>query len=372
MRIAILGTRGIPSNYGGFEKSAEQLALGFARRGHEVMVYNSHNHAYQKTHWNGIKLIHIHDPEYKFGSLGHYLYDYNCIKDLRNHDIDVVLQLGYTTSSIWNWMVPKKTALITNLDGLEWKRKRYNPVVRKLIKLSERYTVTTSTHIIADSIGIQDYLQGEYGKAALFIPYGAEMFSNPTAHFLKPYGLTENGYNMFVGRIEEDNSIEVILDGVVKSKSEMPFLVVGNHLSKLGSKLKHKYHEHKNILFLGSIYDNEKLNNLRYFSNLYFHGHTVGGTNPLLLEAMAAQSLIAAHDNDFNRLILEDDGFYFRCADDVAEQISQIKRSYRSHDTFITNNSKKILHTYNWQRIVDLYEAHFMKIVKQDLAFNAL
>lgn len=372
MRIAILGTRGIPSNYGGFEKSAEQLALGFVKRGHEVMVYNSHNHAYQKTQWNGIKLVHIHDPEYKLGSFGHYLYDYNCIKDLRNHEIDIVLQLGYTTSSLWNWMVPKKAALITNLDGLEWKRKRYSPIIRKLIKLSERYTVSTSNYIIADSKGIQDYLKDEYGKKSMFIPYGAEVFSNPSPHFLKAYGLSENNYNMFVGRIEEDNSIEVILDGVVKSKSEMPFLVIGNHLSKLASRLKQKYSEHKNIMFLGSIYDNDKLNNLRYFSNLYFHGHTVGGTNPLLLEAMAAQSLIVAHDNDFNRLVLEDDGFYFQSADDVAQQINQIKRSYQSHSTLIANNNHKISHTYSWERIVNLYEDHFLRIVKQDFALNPL
>lgn len=116
---------------------------------------------------------------------------------------------------------------------------------------------------------------------------------------------------MLIARLEPENSIETILDGVVLANLQRPFLVVGKHNTTYGAFLKQKYALQAQIQFVGGIYDIEVLNNLRYYSNLYFHGHTVGGTNPSLLEAMASNSLICANDNPFNRYILEDDAIYF-------------------------------------------------------------
>src|ERR1700761_6832335 len=96
MKIGILGTRGIPNRYGGFEQCAEYLALGLTARGHEVWVYNAHNHEYRASTWNGVNIIHCNDPEHKMGTAGQFIYDYNCIKDARKRGFDILLQLGYT------------------------------------------------------------------------------------------------------------------------------------------------------------------------------------------------------------------------------------------------------------------------------------
>src|SRR5678815_4853342 len=101
MKIAILGTRGIPNSYGGFEQFAEYLSLGLTNKGHHVTVYNSHNHTYQENSWNGVNIVHCYDPEYLIGTAGQFVYDLNCILDCRKKDFDIILQLGYTSSSVW-------------------------------------------------------------------------------------------------------------------------------------------------------------------------------------------------------------------------------------------------------------------------------
>ena len=126
MKLGVLGTRGIPNYYGGFEHSLQYLSEEFVKKGHEVYVYNSHNHPYQDSEWNGVKIIHCKDPEYIIGTVGQFIYDLNCILDSRKRDFDVILQLGYTSSSIWSWLLPKKPKIVTNMDGLEWRRSKYS------------------------------------------------------------------------------------------------------------------------------------------------------------------------------------------------------------------------------------------------------
>ena len=123
MKIAILGTRGIPNYYGGFEQFAQHLSEYLVNKGHEIIVYNSHTHPYQEGEWNGVKIVHCKDPEDKIGAAGQFIYDLNCIIDSRKRDFDIILQLGYASSAIWYFLFPKKAIVITNMDGLEWKKK---------------------------------------------------------------------------------------------------------------------------------------------------------------------------------------------------------------------------------------------------------
>ena len=120
LRIAILGTRGIPNHYGGFEQFAEYLSSGLVQRGHEVYVYNSSQHPYTEKEWNGVQIIHCADPEHKLGTFGQFIYDLNCINDSRKRDFDILLHLGYTSDSIWHWRWPQKTVNMVNVDGMEW------------------------------------------------------------------------------------------------------------------------------------------------------------------------------------------------------------------------------------------------------------
>jgi len=362
MNIAIIGTRGVPNFYGGFEQFAAYLSKGLVEHGHEVTVYNSSCHPYQEKSWFGVNIIHCKDPEDKIGTIGQFIYDLNCIRDTRKRKFDIILQLGYTSSSVWGRLLPrKKTIITTNMDGLEWKRTKYNKYVQRFLKYAEKLAVKYSDYLIADSIGIQSYLKSAYDKHSLYIPYGADAFHDPDISFLSDFRLLPFKYNMLIARLEPENSIEMILDGVVRSGSELPFIVVGKLNTPFGHHLLKKFKRHANIRFVDGIYDIVILNNLRYFANLYFHGHTVGGTNPSLLEAMASQSLICAHQNIFNHSILGEDAFYFSNANEVAELIKQ--KDKKDYQHLVRANDEKIISKYSWEKIIHQYLQHFENIL---------
>lgn len=361
MKIAIIGTRGIPNHYGGFEQFAEYLAKGLVERGHAVTVYNSHSHPYQQPEWNGVRLVHCNDPEDKWGTAGQFVYDLNCILHTRNESYDIILQLGYTSSTVWGWLLPRKKSIVTtNMDGLEWKRTKYSKPVRNFLKWAEYLGTVYSDHWIADSLGIQDYLTKKYNIPSTYIPYGAFAFEDPSNEALATYGLNEYGYNMLIARLEPENNVDVILEGVSQATRKLPFLVVGKHATKYGEYLKAKYAKFDHIRFVGGIYDINVLNNLRYYSNLYFHGHSVGGTNPSLLEAMASQALICANRNEFNSTILEEDALYFSSARDVTACLETVTKD--DYQAFVDNNLQKIRSIYEWNKIIDQYENHFKTI----------
>ncbi|WP_405384886.1 DUF1972 domain-containing protein [Maribacter sp. LLG6340-A2] len=361
MKIGILGTRGIPNNHGGFEQLAEYLSVYLVSKGHDVFVYNTHTHPFQEKTWNGVKIVHCFDLEHKIGTAGQFIYDFNCIRDSRKRHFDVLLQLGYTSSSIWYKLLPKKAIILTNMDGLEWKRTKYSKLVRRFLKRAEKLAALSSDFLISDSIAIKSYIKEKYNRDSEFIAYGANLFINEKEHVLLEYNVEKYKYNMLIARLEPENNIETILDGVVKSNSKLPFLVIGKHETKFGDFLKKKFSKDNRIKFLGGIYNIEHLDNLRFYSNLYFHGHSVGGTNPSLLEAMASRSLIIANDNPFNKGILNDDAFYFSNSEDVKGHLSKSKDKF-SHK--IDANIKKIELEFSWPIINDKYEEYMLNLCK--------
>ena len=356
MKIAIIGTRGIPNNYGGFEQLAEYLSLGLKEKGHEVYVYNSHKHTYQEKTWKGIHIIHQFDPEKGIGTIGQFIYDFNCILNARKHNFDAILNLGYTSSSVWMRLFPEKPRLITNMDGLEWKRTKYSKSVQRFLMYAEKLAVKMSDQLIADSKAIKSYLNKKYNVDSHFIAYGANLFNSPDKSILEPFAIQPYKYNMLIARMEPENNIEMILDGVNISKSKHKFFVVGNAKNKFGEYLTQKYKSNQSIIFTGPIYDLTIINNLRYYSNIYFHGHSVGGTNPSLLEAMGCQCLIGAHDNEFNKSVLDEDAFYFKNAEDVAHCLQTYFKSDNVSRRMVENNYVKIETNYSWKKIVEQYE----------------
>lgn len=360
--ISIIGTRGIPNNYGGFEQFAEYLAKGLVNKGHKVAVYNSHTHPFQGSNWEGVEIIHKYDPESKIGTAGQFIYDLSCIRDLKNHDIDIILQLGYTSNSIWNKLLPSQPKIITNMDGLEWKRSKYNKPTQFFLKYAEKLAAQTSDFLVADSVGVQNHLMNLYGLNSTFIPYGATLFSTPDASVIAEFNLKEYTYNILIARMEPENNIETIIKGHIESEFSYKLIVVGTVNNRFSKYLISKYSSDK-IRFLGGIYDQNKLNNLRYFSNIYFHGHSVGGTNPSLLEAMASNSLICAHNNIFNNSILHEDAFYFNDSNDISNLLdSKIKK--KNYNQFLEKNINKITNSYSWGNIINQYENLFSRILE--------
>jgi len=364
LKIAILGTRGIPNNYGGYEQAATFLSAGLVEKGHAVTVYNSHNHPYAGNSINGVEIIHCYDPEYKTGTAGQFIYDLNCIRDAAKKNYDAILMMGYTSSSIWGKYYPKQSVIISNMDGLEWKRKKYSWPVRQYLRYAEKLAVKHSDYYIADSPVTQAYLYEKYNIQCQYIPYGAAINEDNCGDVLKSFDLFAGNYFLLIARMEPENNIETILEGFAESGSEKKFVVVGNINNGYGKKLQQKFDKLNSIHFAGSIFDQEKLHCLRSFCSTYFHGHSVGGTNPSLLEAMASKALIASHDNLFNKAVLGNDAFYFSTAADVAEIIQNTNRTATAIK-MICNNLEKIKKQYSWKNIIDQYENYIIECWQQ-------
>lgn len=365
-RIGILGTRGIPNHYGGFEQFASNLAPALVEHGAQVWVYNSHDHPYKEQQWQGVNIIRCYDPEFRLGAAGQFIYDLNCILDSRKRNFDILLQLGYTSSSVWWRLLPKKSLVVTNMDGMEWQRSKYPAAVRKFLKYAERLAVRSSHALVADAEPIRDYLMETYKASSACIAYGADLFEEADPKVLQPLGLKPDGYHLLIARMQPDNHVEEIIRGALDASSTAPLVVVGNWENRFGRMLREKYVSQK-IRFAGGIFDQNMLNNLRYYCNIYFHGHSAGGTNPSLLEAMAAGAFICAHDNRFNRSVAGDHALYFKSAKDISNLINNPPDPV-SKKSSTQKNRLLIKEKYNWPAIVEAYYSLFERLVKKKVS----
>ena len=337
MRIAILGSRGIPNAYGGFEQYAEQLSRFLADHGCEVHVYCSSAHPYKESMLGKVHLKHIYDPEW-MGTAGQFVYDYNCIRDAQKGDYDIIYQLGYTSSAVFNRMMPAGARLITNMDGMEWQRSKYSPMVQRFLKWSESLVVKRSDYLIADAIPIQEYIRKRYRAEAYYSAYTSTIPPKADQTSLAAYGLVPKQYSLLIARMEPENNIEPILEAYAASAQTEPLIVVGNTNNHFGTHLVKKFNTPA-IRFVGAVYDKPLLDTLRQCSAYYFHGHSVGGTNPSLLQAMATRCSIIAHDNVYNKSVLRDNALFFVGTDELKEILLNIhlQRSF-----FATANAHNI------------------------------
>ena len=374
MKIAFISTRGIPNNYGGFEQFAEYISVGLAARGHEVVVYSPHFHPYKEDTYKGVRIKHIYSPETWMGSsVGSFFYDFASLKDaLKKENFDIIYEAGYTSivpAYIWFDVKNIKYPIFTtNMDGLEYKRTKFNKGVRKFVFWEERTTVKHSHYLIADNMGIHDYYKEKYGKESKFLAYGADIHDDYDVNLLQEFGLEAGNYYLLVARLEPENNIEMAIQGYLASNENgvKPLIIVGKTNTPHGKYLVQKYGGEKNVRFVGGIYDFKKLNSVRYFSFAYFHGHSVGGTNPSLLEAMASNCYILAHNNIFNKAVLKENAHYYTSAEEVKwmlNSITDLATSYK--EKFIANNLNEIRNEYSWEKLIDEHEKYFKWLLEQ-------
>ena len=280
------------------------------------------------------------------GSIGSFFYDFMSLKDaLKHENFDIIYEAGYTSIiPAFIWFDVKnvtKSIVVTNMDGLEYKRTKFNKWVRKFVFWEERMAVKHSHYLIADNMGIHDYYQEKYGKDSKFLAYGADIHDDYNVEHLKEYGLKPEEYYILVARLEPENTPH-------------------------GKELVAKYGKEKSVKFVGGIYDFNKLNSIRHFSKAYFHGHSVGGTNPSLLEAMASECFILAHDNIFNRAVLKKNSLYYPNAEKVTEMLNDIENICTLHKkNFTDGNVEEIKNEYSWEHLVDQHEEYFKWLLEQ-------
>lgn len=374
MKIAFISTRGIPNNYGGFEQFAEYISVGLVKKGHKVTVYSPHFHPYKENYYKGVRIKHIYSPEMWMGSsVGSFFYDFVSLRDaLKQEEFDIIYEAGYTSiipAYIWfNVKNIKYPIFTTNMDGLEYKRTKFNKWVQKFLFWEERTAVKHSHYLIADNMGIHDYYKEKYGKESKFLAYGADIHSDYDENFLNEFQLNSFGYYLLIARLEPENNIIMAIDGYLASKENMhkPLVIVGRTDTPHGKELIAQYGSEKSIRFVGGIYDFKKLNSIRHFSYAYFHGHSVGGTNPSLLEAMASGCFILANDNIFNRAVLKENAFYYKTTQAVTDLLDGIDKIVsKCKDSYVSSNLYVIQEEYSWEKLVDEHEKYFKYLLSQ-------
>lgn len=351
MKIAIIGTRGIPNRYGGFEKFAEKLSPGLVGYNHAVTVYSPTSHEYKESTWNGVNIQFINSFEKYFGSFGHFFYDYYCLKHAISQKNDIVIICGYGTSSFAiKFLAKKGLKYLINMDGLEWKRKKYGYFTKKLLLWGERVAVKHADVLIADHVKIQNYLYEKYSILPEYISYGVQVSDSFNELLLKPYPIKAKDYFLTVARDEPDNQIDEIIEAWVKSKNVSQKLVIVSNKYRDVSNL-------SNAIVINNLYDEDIVNALRHFAIAVIHGHKVGGTNPSLLEAMACKVPIIAHFNEFNSEILKTNAYYFNSTHEMAELF--ISENFNAEENLekIQDNFKTILDNYQWSMITKQYQA---------------
>ncbi len=360
MKIAITGTRGIPNRYGGFEQFAEYLSSGLARKGHTVWVYNPRYHEYREKTFDRVSIVRKWLPEKLLGPGANYIYDFLCLRDAVRKKADIVLECGYASASpSYPLLSFRRTKLVTHMDGMEWKRSKWNSTIQKWIRKAEKKAVRYSDALICDHPNIIRYYAEKYNIKPVLISYGAEIRELPDERALDPLGLKAGSYFFLVARLEQENNIQMIIEGFLAAEGEMPLVITGDYSRGNGQKIHARYSGRKNIVFLGSIFDQDLLFNLRHFSKALFHGHSVGGTNPSLLEAMAAGSPVIAHDNPYNREVLGDNGCFFNSAEAVRRILLEPVDPQGQFHKHRAGNMEKIRSDYRWEKVVDRYEELF-------------
>jgi glycosyltransferase involved in cell wall biosynthesis len=323
--LLILGTRGIPAAHGGFETFAERFALYLAARGWQVGVYCQRDVEKVGTRittrtWNGIELI---DVEVALsGPAATLAFDALCVHDAAQRG-GVCLVLGYNGAVFLPYLRARGGRILTNMDGLEWRRPKWALPVRAFFYVSEWIAAWSSQRLVADHPAIADHLARRRPRSAIAtIPYGGD--PPPTHVGPPPLGLEPDRYMVSIARIEPDNNILTLVEAFSRRPRGMRLVVLGT--LKVGNPYHRAVEEAAGpeVLFPGAIYEAEQVQALRVHARAYLHGHTVGGTNPSLVEALWAGNAVIAHDNPFNRGTAGDGQFYFCDGDSCASAIERV------------------------------------------------
>ena len=323
--MLILGTRGIPAAHGGFETFAERLAIFLAGRGWRVGVYCQRDVARVGTRvtsrdWNGIELITVEVG--LRGPAATLAFDAVCAHDAAARG-GVSLVLGYNGAVFLPYLRARGGRILTNMDGIEWRRPKWSLPVRAFFYVSEWIAAWSSQRLVADHPIIADHLARRRPRRAIAtIPYGGD--PPPAAIGPPPLGLQPDGYLVSIARIEPDNNILTLVEAFSRRRRGVRLVVLGT------MSVGNPYHRavedaaSDEVLFPGAIYEADQVQALRVHARAYLHGHTVGGTNPSLVEALWAGSAVVAHDNPFNRGTAGDEQFYFSDGDTCAAAIDRV------------------------------------------------
>ncbi|GAA1627004.1 DUF1972 domain-containing protein [Georgenia ruanii] len=362
LRIAMVGTRGVPARYGGFETCVEEVGRRLVERGHRVLVYcRAEREEDGPRGYLGMRLVHL--PALHQRSLETLSHTALSVAHLVRRRPDVAVVFNAANAP---WLPLVRAAgvpVATHVDGLEWLRSKWGPAGRRYYRIAESLSVRWSDALIADASGIADYYRAEFGAATELISYGAPVIS-PGDDRLPELGLTPGAFHLVVARFEPENHVHVVVDGYSRSTAAFPLVVVGS--APYAERYTRKVHElaDDRVRFLGAVWDQQLLDQLYANCLTYAHGHSVGGTNPSLLRAVGAGAPSLAFDVPFNREVLGDAGTYFTEPAHVLRAVEHAEAQRAGRAARSAATRARALR-YSWDDVADAYEDLCRRLTEQ-------
>jgi glycosyltransferase involved in cell wall biosynthesis len=361
MKIAMVGTRGVPARYGGFETCVEEVGSRLADRGHEVAVYcRSAESGERPSNYRGMSLVHL--PAMRRRSLETLSHTALSVGHLFRYPSDVAVVFNCANAPFLPVLRARGIPFATHVDGLEWQRAKWGNAGRRYYRLAEKLSVRWSDALIADAQGIADYYTEQHGAGTDLIAYGAPMIARRTDR-LAELNLTDGAYHLIVARFEPENHVEEAVRGYVASSSTLPLIVVGS--APYSDEYTARIHAAADdrVRFLGGMWDQALLDQLYSGACTYIHGHSVGGTNPSLLRAIGAGAATSAFDVNFNREVLGESGRYFSNADNLAALITEVEANPAE---LIVRRQRALQRAamYDWDDVTDRYESMCARMVE--------
>ena len=366
LRIALVGTRGVPAQYGGFETCVEEVGSRLAERGHEVVVYCRRlggDRADELDTYKGMSLVH--HGALKKRSLETLSHTALSVQHLVRHRTDAAVVFNSANSPFLPALRAARIPVATHVDGLEWKRDKWGTAGRRYYQMAEKLAVRWSDALIADAVGIQDYYIEKFNKPTDLITYGSPFLDGAGADRLAELDLTPGRYHLVVARFEPENHVDVIVEGYANSSATLPLIVVGS--APYADEYTKRVHElaDDRVRFLGGVWDQELLDQLYANAFTYLHGHSVGGTNPSLLRALGASAATTAFDVVFNREVLGDAGRYFTSVADARKQI-EISECQIDETARLGRLARRRADRYDWDEVADRYEDLCRRLAGRD------
>lgn len=361
--VRILGTHGVPAAYGGFETAAENVGKFLARRGWDVVVYcqSEGKGSPSEDVWEGLRRVHI--PVDLPGWRGTSLFDLRSVQHASRYP-DPCLVFGYNTGIFNTWQRLRRIPLVINMDGIEWSRARWGLLRQSILYVNERIAALVGNILIADHPEIEVYLRTRApARKIRMITYGAdEVLSAPVAP-LVDLGLQPGGFLTLVCRPIPENSILELVTGFSARRRNKKLVVVGPYDRSDPYQRAVLDAASDEVLFPGAIYEPDRLRALRFHSEMYLHGHTVGGTNPSLVEAMAAGNPVLAHDNPYNRWVAGKEAVYFETADDVARRLDEVLADPGRLAAMSRASRARHREEFTWDRVAGQYEDVIVEVL---------
>lgn len=374
LEIAILGTRGIPGRYGGFETFAEELSVRLAERGHQITVYCRSGIAPNggapigvapnaPEIYRGVQLVHLPAIHHKYAeTLSHTLL--SAVHALfQRYDIVYVCNSANAPICWIPWM--RRQQVVLNVDGLEWQRAKWGRLARRYYRWAAKHAAHMPIEIVTDAEVIRAFYERTWGRRTRSFAYGATLYERGyLAERVHALGLEPDGYLLYVSRMEPENNALLVVQGYARVNTNLPLVMVGDapyareYVDRLRAAADPR------VRFMGYRFGDD-YHALQANARLYIQATEVGGTHPALVEALGHGNAVVAHDVPEHREVLGDAGVYFayRDTDDLANRIRDLLDAPRTVTRLREAAQQRVVERYSWDAVTDEYESYFTDIL---------